>query len=76
MSKQAIKTTYHGQSNTRPSRIVASAAGRSFSFAYDDALTTDANHNNAAEAVAAKFKWPGVLVAGVFNGHYFHVFIS
>lgn len=57
--RQAITTKYHGPTNTRGSRISASAeAGRIF-VPYDHALSLSDNHAAAAAAFAAKWGWDG-----------------
>lgn len=51
-----IKTTYHGPTDHRGSRIHAAiGAGRSVSVPYDYALDSDDNHFAAAEALCLKY---------------------
>lgn len=61
---QAITTRYLGPTNTKESRIKASAFGGSVIIALDYALTTDENHAAAARALAEKFRWGGYYVVG------------
>lgn len=74
---QAIITKYHGPTNAHGSRVSAKCdAGRIF-VPWDDAMNADQNHNAAAEALARKLDWHGVLVAGSLPDHSrAHVFAS
>ncbi len=61
---QAIVTKYHGPTNTRGSRISASAgAGRVF-VGYNHRLNQEQNHAAAARALADKLAWSGELAQG------------
>jgi hypothetical protein len=64
--RQAIVTTYHGATNTRGSRISATAeAGRIYvSYDYGD----EDQHHRAAKALAEKMEWFGTWVAGGLPG--------
>lgn len=63
--RQAIVTKYHGPTNTRGSRIIATAAGgQRLTVEYDDALDSDANHFAAARALAGKMNWTGSWYGG------------
>jgi hypothetical protein len=61
---QAIITKYIGPSNTKGSRIKATAAAGSITLHLDHALSTEENHAKAAEALANKFKWRGCWYGG------------
>lgn len=62
---QYIKTTYHGATNTKGSRIsVVTPSGLRNSYPYDHALSVEANHNEAAKAWATRLNWPGKWIAG------------
>lgn len=61
---QAITTKYIGPSNTRGSRIKATAAAGSVTIEYDDGLNSAANHSKAAEALAVKYGWRGNWLMG------------
>lgn len=72
---KAIKTVYHGPTNTRGSRIVASDEDHnriSIPFPYDlDGMDA---HAKAAVALCVKMKWEGVLHGGGFKDCYVFVF--
>ena len=61
---QGIETKYFGPSNTKGSRIKASAWAGSVTVGYDYALDTEDNHANAAMALAQKLGWGGDYVCG------------
>lgn len=61
---QAITTKYIGPSNVRGSRIKAKAAAGAVTLNYDCALSIEANHAKAAEALARKFEWTGSYYQG------------
>lgn len=54
---QAIITKYLGPTDTRGSRIKATAAAGSVTLSYDCALDSDGNHRAAAEALCVKLGW-------------------
>ena len=64
LSGQAITTRYIGPSNVRGSRVKATAAAGSVTLHWDDALNSDANHQAAAVALAAKYGWGGKWFGG------------
>lgn len=76
---KAIKTTYHGPTNFRQSRIVASAEPHKvnrISLPYDHELDAVDNHEAAAAALCTKMGWTGELRSGCIDmGVYVHVFI-
>ena len=61
---QGIETKYFGPSNTKGSRIKASAWAGSVTIGYDYALDAEDNHANAAMALAKKLGWGGDYVQG------------
>lgn len=65
---QAIVTRYIGPSNTRGSRVRATAQADSITVAYDQRLGTDANHLAAARKLADKYGWRGTLIGGGMPG--------
>ena len=72
---KAIQTKYRGPTNTRGSRIVASAEGAgSLTFSYDHALDAPGNHHQAAQLYAKKKGWSGGLCTGALKDSYVHVF--
>lgn len=75
MAYQAIVTKYIGPTNTRGSYIKASASAGNVTFAYDDSLSSNANHAAAAEKLATKFKWRGHWYSGGMPGGHGYVFV-
>ena len=63
----AIETRYHGPTNTKGSRIVASANGHRLTIGVDNAVSVEDNHANAAKELARKLKWTGRLIGGHTN---------
>ncbi|CAK7259112.1 MULTISPECIES: hypothetical protein [unclassified Shinella] len=61
---QAITTKFLGPTNTRGSRVRATAQAGSVTVHWDHALNCDANHDRAAEALAKKFGWYGAWFGG------------
>lgn len=64
MITQAIETRYLGPTNTKGSRIKATAWKGSVTLSYDYALNADQNHAKAAQALADKFGWKGQWAQG------------
>jgi hypothetical protein len=54
---QAIVTKYLSPTNTRGSRVKATAQAGSITAPWDYALDTTGNHRAAAIALANKYKW-------------------
>lgn len=68
---QAIITKYHGPTDAHGSRITAtSASGLRVTVGYDDALSSQAAHRQAAEALQKKLKWSGRLIGGGLKDGY------
>ena len=63
---QSITTKYHGATNFKGSHVSATASGGArVMISYDDALSTDGNHDAAAAALVKKLKWdPATLIRG------------
>lgn len=55
--RQAIVTKYHGPTNSRGSRVSATAGPGRLYFAWDHALDVTENHAVAARMYAEKFGW-------------------
>lgn len=71
---QSIITRYHGATNKRPARIIATASGWSRShyqlrleMSYDYELGEDQNHQLAAMTLANRLAWPGEWHGGGLN---------
>lgn len=74
---QAIVTKYLGATNTKPSRIKATASAGSVTISYSYDHDTEGCHRQAAQALCDKFGWKGSFVTGGLpNGDYVHVFTN
>jgi len=72
---KAIKTVYHGATDTRGAKIVASDGdGNRVSIAYPHELSGMDCHAKAAAALCAKMGWKGTLHGGGLKGCYVFVF--
>ena len=74
---QAIRTVYHGPTDYRGSRIIATSSdGRRLTLPYDHALDIDELHTLAATKLIEKNGWGhvGDFVSGCFKNDYYHVF--
>jgi hypothetical protein len=69
---QPITTKYHGPTNTRPSRIIARAAGQSVTMSPDDStrMLHEDIHAAAAKAVAQKLGWKGEWVGSQLDRYW------
>ena len=61
---KAIWTKYLGPTNSRGSRVKASAEGVSVTVPYASELNAERAHDEAALALVRKMGWPGTLVRG------------
>ncbi len=61
---QAITTKFLGPTNTRGSRIKATAFAGSVTVEYDHGLNQADNHKAAAQKLAARLGWKGDWFAG------------
>ncbi len=74
---KAIMTTYHGPTNTRGSRIIATDGDRNrVTIPYPHELSGEACHRKAAEALKDKMGWKGKLIGGGLKNGYVFVFKS
>ena len=65
---QAIETKYVGATNHRGSRIIATTpGGHRHTQQWDYALSIDANHYAAAEALRTKLDWPAIRAGCTTN---------
>lgn len=72
---QAIRTKYHGPTNTKGSRITAtSASGLKVTIPMPYDLDEPDAHRKAAQALCAKLHWPGELIGGALSDGYAFVF--
>jgi hypothetical protein len=77
---QAIRTRYHGPTNTRGSRISATCQAGRITVAYDHGLSESGNHRAAAMALREKLNWTSETMLpmyyGTHDGDVFHVFAN
>jgi hypothetical protein len=70
---QAIRTRYHGATNTRGSRITAACEAGSLTLPRDYSLNIDQDYARVAQALAQRMGWAGVYHGGSFGGDYYWV---
>jgi hypothetical protein len=68
---QAIRTRYHGPTNTRGSRIIAKCEGGSVTMPYNHALNLDGNHAAAARLLLQRMGWANQYAGGCFEHDYY-----
>lgn len=69
---QAIRTRYHGPTNTKGSRFSATCEHGRIYVPYDHSLNLAGNHKAAALALLEKLDWVDTPYAGgVFEGDYY-----
>lgn len=77
---QAIRTRYHGATDSKGSRISAKCEAGTIYVSWDHGLDVQQNHVAAATAMRNKMKWDTDhyprMASGVFGGDYYHVFVS
>jgi hypothetical protein len=77
---QAIRTRYHGPTNSKGSRFSAQCEAGRIYVPYDYALNSDENHEAAAKALAKKLGWDTdrypPMAGGVFDNDYYWVFVE
>ena len=74
---KAIETKYIPASDTKPSRIKATAeGGHSLTVGYSHELNDADAHRYAAELLQQKLKWPGRLIGGVTKSGYAFCFVQ
>lgn len=62
---QTIITKYRGATNTRPSKITATASGGArLSLSWDHGLDADGNHERAALTMMERMDWRGEMISG------------
>jgi hypothetical protein len=75
---QAIRTRYHGPTNTRGARFSAKCEAGSIYMPYAHGLNTAGNHAAACKALVKKLGWDddgyGHMVGGQFAGDTYWVF--
>lgn len=81
---QAIQTKFYGATNTRGTRMKATAGAGTLTLSYDYGLSLEENHKGAAKALCAKLGWVSIpagkgytdFVSGCLpDGSYAHVFL-
>lgn len=73
--RQAIVTKYLPVTNTKPSRVKATAEAGSVILSWDNALNTDQNHAKAANALAEQKGWAGHWRGGALPDHSGYCFV-
>ena len=73
---QAIRTRYHGPTNTTGSCIRAKCEAGSVRFSYDYSLNIYDNHKAACSKLREKLGWDRYpeMICGEFDGDHYHVF--
>jgi hypothetical protein len=75
---QAIRTKYHGATDTKSSRISAQCEAGRIYVSYDHALNIAGNHKAACDALVKKLGWDtshyADMVGGEFDGAMYWVF--
>ena len=69
---QAIISRFVPCTNFRPSRVSARCAGGSVMLSWDDDLSAEENHQNAAKALCAKLEWNCSIQTGALTDSYVH----
>jgi len=73
---KAIRTRYHGPTNTRGSRISATDSdGNRVTISYDYSLNSDKLHEKAAYTLMEKMMWPNEVVGGGFGSDTFWIML-
>ena len=67
---QAIRTRYHGPTNTRGSRISAQCEAGRIYVSYDHALNGDENRKVAARTLRDKLGWNTSYYSPMFGGEF------
>ena len=62
--RQAIVTKYHGPTDTRGSRVSATAQAKRIFVGWNDALDVEGNHLGAAMKLAKLMGWKGKWYGG------------
>ena len=74
---KAIQTVYHGPTETRGSRIIASCDGGRIICSYDSELSNESNHRRSAWKLIEKMGWERCdqdLRSGFLkNGEFVHI---
>lgn len=74
---QAIQIHYLGPTNTKGSRLKATAQAGSVTIPYPYEVNNEAAYRKAAEALCDKLKWAGKLGGGQLpNGDYVFTFCN
>ena len=74
---KAIRTKYHGPTDTRGPRITASDEdGNRVSIPYPYELSGEAVHRKAADRLCEKMNWTGQLAGGALKNGYVFVWLA
>lgn len=72
---QAITTKFLGATNSRGSRVKATAEAGSLTVSWDYGLDATANHEIVAQALADRFGWKGEIVGAATPNSSGYVFV-
>ena len=75
---KTIETRYHGPTNTKGSKIIATDGDNRLTIHVNNALSLEANHMEAARLLKTRLAWRGSMQGGhtkrgmvwVFQGEY------
>ena len=72
---KAIRTRYHGPTNTRGSRISADDGdGNRVTIPYPHELSGEKVHRRAAQTLCDKMGWRGAITGGAYKHDYYWTF--
>ena len=75
---QAIRTKFHGPTNSKGSRVSAKCEAKTIYVSWDHSLNSEQNHKAAAEKLRSVMGWNtpfyGDIVGGEFDGNHYWVF--
>lgn len=74
---KAITTKFHGATDARGSRVIASDQdGNKVIASYDHALNAEQMHAHAADMLCRKMQWAGTLIQGSLAKGYVFVWLE
>jgi hypothetical protein len=73
---KAIVTKYHGPAAVQGSRVSAHDGDNRVFVSWDDALSSDGNHDAAALALCRKLNWTGLLQRGHMKDNNVYVWVD
>lgn len=70
-TRQAIRTRFHGPTNTMGTRVSAAWSGGRIYWDWRYGLSPEENHRAAAQALSEKLNWGAVVDGGSFDNDYY-----